>query len=407
MNVNAVIAEYNPFHKGHAYQIRRTREQGADYLIAVMSGNFVQRSESAILGKRSRTEMALKNGVDLVIELPLPWATASAETFAFGGVYLSQATGIVNRLSFGSESGDTELLQRGAKALKELEGHSLLKKYLSTGLSFPAAREQALKGLCVDEDIINILNSPNDILGLEYCKALLKLNSQIEPFAISRKGAGHDSTDEQEGFLSASEIRRRLLGAFNINQGEFNRAGVENFLPTESLEILEHDFKNGHAPADFKTLKTAILADLRRKNSEFFIRLSDVSEGLENRLAEAACRAESLEHLYKLIKTKRYTLSRVRRLVLSAYLEVFAEYSEKPPPYIRILGFNERGRSLLPLMKKSASLPLVTRYAEIAPLCEHAREIFELEARATAIYNLCLPQKRRGDTEYTDEIVII
>jgi predicted nucleotidyltransferase len=400
VEVAAIVAEYNPFHKGHAYQVARTREAGADCVIAVMSGNFVQRCEGAMIDKRARAEMALRGGVDLVVELPLPWATASAERFAFGAVSLAHATGIVTRLSFGSECGDAQLLMKAAKLVAGLDGDTGLKEALREGDSFPAARERALACLTDDEAVLRVLRSPNDILGVEYCKALLSLASPVVPYAVRRVGAGHDSAGESEGYLSASALRGRLM-----HSSDSGGSGV--FLPAATREIIEREREKGHAPADFHALETAVLADLRKRDKDYFLRLPDVSEGLENRLADAACAAASLADLYARVKTKRYTLSRVRRVVLAAFLEVLEEYAASPPPYIRVLGFNGRGRELLGAMKRSAALPVVTRYKEIAALPTRARELFALEARATAVYNLSLPAKRPGNTEYTDQTVIL
>lgn len=410
MRVCAIIAEYNPFHKGHLYQIERTRENGADCIVAVMSGNYVQRCESALLSKHVRAETALKNGVDLVLELPLPWATASAEKFAAGSIDIINALAVVDALSFGSECGDTELLKQVAELVLELDGSDEIKKSLARGMSFPKARENALRDIA-DSAALDVLRSPNDILGVEYIKALIKTNSRVLPMAIRRVGAGHDSRGEHGGYMSASEIRARVkllpqgYMAKNIGQfpGLWDALGA--FLPAASMDILERETINKSAPSDFSLLETAMLADLRKRDKDYFLRLPDVNEGLENRVFEAVRCAVSLEGLYIGIKTKRYTLSRIRRIILSAYLEIFSSYSESPPPYIRVLGFNERGKEILGAVKGKATLPVVTRAGDIARIGGRAAEIFALEARATALYNLTLPAKRRGDTEYTDGVI--
>ena len=393
MATAAIIAEYNPFHKGHLYHIERTRAAGADQILVIMSGNFVQRSESAVMRKQARAETALRNGADLVIELPLPWATASAEKFASGGVYIADALGTTETLSFGSECGDTEALRRAAELVLGLDGSRELKESLSSGVSFPRARAEALGNGGQRE----MLSSPNDILGIEYIKALIRSGSAIRPLAIKRIGPGHDSGAETEGCVSAREIRKRI----GAGDGTF-----KGYMPPAALEILKREIAQSRAPSDFRALENSILADLRKRDKEYFLKLDDVSEGLENRAARAVNDAGSLDGLYSAIKTKRYTFSRVRRIVLSAYLEIFSRYSALPPPYIRVLGFNERGKDMLREASGRASLPIVTRPCEIAELGGRAAEIFALEAKATAIFNLTLPEKRPANTEYTDKIII-
>ncbi len=408
LKVAAIVCEYNPFHNGHKYHIDRTLEAGADTIVAVMSGNFVQRSESAVMPKRSRVETALRCGADLVLELPLPFATASAQRFAYGAVSIAEALGVVDMLSFGSECGDTRLIETTAEKLLQLDSDEKIKNFLEEGVSFPRAREANANSFMASDEL-ELLHSPNDILSLEYTRALIRINSNIEPFAVKRFGAAHDSDVTNEGFASASKLREEIKRIFYSYDRESAREKIGEYIsgkmPENAADIILRELDKGCLPSDMRAVEKAVLYDLRMKNTEDLLRYPDVSEGLENRIKDAANRAKSIEELYALAKTKRYTHSRIRRIVLSSLLGITKDFTQSDIPYIRVLGFNEKGRTLLNTAKKKAGLPLVTRAAEIAGLGAQAKRFFELEARAAAVYNLTLPTVQNADTEYTDAIV--
>ncbi len=374
-----IISEYNPFHLGHAALISRTRLAGATHIAAVMSGNFVQRGEPAILSKWARTRQALENGIDLVVELPLPWALAGAEKFAFGGAALLGALG-VDWLSFGSECGNIDDLKKAAQALLSPALRESMQSELKAGTTFAKARQKAICSL-FDERTAQLLAEPNNILGIEYLKALTKLNSKITPFTIGRVGAAHDAKNPEYGIASASHIR-------SVIQAGGNYAAL---MPETSADILKSEIAARNAPAGFTPVERAILAKLRTMSREEFSALPDISEGLENRVYAAARKAGTLEEVYELTKSKRYTHARIRRIVLSAFLGLNSAMSEGSPPYLRIIGLNQRGVEMLRFAKSHANIPIITNSSDILSLDKTAKDMLELEGRATDLYALCMP----------------
>lgn len=394
MSMFGVVAEYNPLHNGHGYHLSQIKDNESDGVVVVMSGNYVERSETAVISKRYRTQMALSNGADLVIELPLCYATASAEKFAFGAVYLLNALGIVNYLSFGSECGDEQLLSEIADAVVSPEVDDRIVEELKKGISYPSARYNAVKELYCKE-FSDLLEQPNNILGIEYIKAIKKLKSAIVPKTVARKGCGHDCETPEDDILSASALRKMISDEHSIDR----------FVPASTLEIINTAEKAGEYPSDFRKLETTILAFLRQKKSSDFQNIPDVSEGIENRILTAAKTARSLDELYSLAKTKRYTHSRIRRIVLCSYLGITENYYDMLPQYIKVLGFNTKGREMLKTAKSTALLPVVMSASDIKKLSEVAQSLFELECRSTDIFNMTLPRILPCGTEMTDNIV--
>lgn len=394
--ISGIVSEYNPFHLGHTALIEKTRLAGASHIVAVMSGNFVQRGEPAIMSKWSRARAALMNGVDLVIELPLPWAMSGAEHFAFGAVSLLDALGCVDSISFGSESGDAALLQNAAKAVLCPNLKAELHKQLKSGATFAKARQAAIENL-FDEQTAILLQSPNNILGIEYCKALIKLKSQIMPFTIKRIGAQHDAKSKNEAIVSSSQIRELIRAGSN----------AEAFMPRTAAKILAEEIACGSAPADTVKLETAILAKLRCMSREDFGSLPDVSEGLENRIYHAVREAVSLEDLYAKVKSKRYTHARIRRLIFSAFLGLRNDSFPSSPPYVRVIGFNESGKEILHIAKSTTKLPIITNSSAILSLDKSAKNVFELECKSTDIFALSLPHIRKCGLEMTTGIFAV
>jgi len=391
-----IVAEYNPFHLGHAYQLEQTKQAGATHTVAVMSGSFVQRGEPAIVSKQARAEMALANGIDLVIELPLPWAAANANTFAFGAVGLLNALGFTDILSFGSESGNCPLLQSAAVAVSSVQtGNDALRKHLKDGNSFASAREASVREL-YGNAAADILKNPNDTLAVEYIRALNTLRSAIKPFAVKRFGAGHDEQAAESGFASASYIRKCLLDGRNCGQ----------YLPDASAEILEREIKAGRAPADYLRLERAVLCVLRGMSAQDIAKAPDISEGIENRIACAVRNSSTLEELFTHAKTKRYSHARIRRIVLHSFLGVTAGDCAGLPPYIRVLGMNQKGRELMRTARKTAALPVVMKAADTAELGGRAKRVFELECRAADIFALSLPKPMPCGTEQTAKVIL-
>lgn len=393
MHIAGIVAEYNPFHKGHQYHIAQTRLAGATHVLAVMSGNFTQRGEPALLPKHARAEMALQCGVDLVLELPLPYAMSGAQTFAMGAVALMKALGCVRTLSFGSECGDAGMITALSCLIDLPEVTKVLPRELEKGLSFAAARENAVAR--TQPTLAPLLRSANDTLAVEYLRAVRLQSCEMQPLAVRREGAPHDGLAQDGGFCSASQLRERL------RKGEACTAD----LPRESAAVISREMQAERLPADQRHLELAILAKLRTLPKLDFALLPDLSEGLENRLQAAAQQACSLEELFTLTKTKRYPLARVRRLVWSAFLGIRKQDASEFPPYLRVLALNERGREILRQARKSAALPVILRTAEIRNLNEKARRIFQLECASTDVYQLCLPSPRPGGGEYTQNVV--
>ena len=408
MGAIGIVAEYNPFHTGHAGQIARTRAQlGRDLPVAaVMSGSWVQQADCAIADKWTRAKLALIGGVDLVLELPTVWAMSSAESFARGAVSLLNAAGITEYLSFGSESGDMDQLRRVAACLDGGEYPALLKEQLDRGLSFPAARQRAAEQLLGADAAA--LSRPNNTLGIEYIRALNALDSPIRPVTVKREGAGHNEAAVSAGAASREETDRLfwqhnpILSATAIRchlmEGEWEL--MAPYLSPEGLALLR---ESAFELPDVARMERAILARVRTMSAEDWARLPDAgaAEGLPNRLERAGRTCTSMAEFFDLAKTKRYTHSRLRRLVLWTFLGLTAADVPAAPPYLRVLGFSARGQELLKEMKKQAALPILTKPAQAKDLPEPGRRLFQLESRCTDLYNLCRATPRPAGEEWT------
>ena len=394
-----IVCEYNPFHTGHLEHINATRGKlGEDTgIVCVMSGNFTQRGEPAILDKHSRAEMAVRCGANLVLELPAPWATASAERFAYGAVGILRDSGIVNYISFGSECGDVEKLNRAAKAVASEEALKLISENLEKGISYARARQLAAEKLIGDTS--SILEDPNNILGIEYIKAIYKLEADIRPMTVKRVGAGHDG--EISGNSAPASKLRELIYA----GGEYSA-----YMPEGAAEVLHRAIDDGRCPVDMDAFKELAIFKLRTMKKWEFSKLPDSGEGLWMRVMRLGRICKSYEELISQVKTKRYALSRIRRIVLAALLGVTAEDQRGRPPYIRVLAFDGRGRGMIKEMKSVSSLPIITKPASGRKLGHRAKHIFELEALCTDIYSLMHRnvEKRFGGQEWrTGPVVMI
>ena len=383
METAGIVAEYNPFHRGHAWHIAETRRRlGGDApVVCVMSGHWVQRGECALADKWLRAALALDRGADLVVELPTPWAMASAESFARGAVALLAATGVVNVLSFGSETGELAPLEEAAAALDAPDYPERLRAALGRGLSFPAARQEAAGAAC--------LSAPNNNLGVEYLRSLRALGSTIRPLTVPRQGAGHDGP-AAGGYASASELRRLLRAGRGEEAAPYLTAPWSGEL------------------ADMQHIERAVLARLRTMGEGDWAALPDGggAEGLPSRLAKAAREAVSLEDFYTRAKTRRYPHARLRRLALAAFLGLRAAERPAAPPYVRVLGLGGRGRALLRRMKDTCPLPVIVKPAQARELDGPARTLFESEARYTDLYGLCFPAPRPCGAEWIHSPVV-
>lgn len=384
LTFSAVVCELNPLHFGHLSLLDAARRRSAG-VVCIMSGHFVQRGEPAILDKWARTRLALAAGADLVAELPPPWACAGAERFAQGGVALAGSLAGVGQLFFGSEKADPAAITRAARALLSPGFSQALARQPDTGASFARRRQQALEGLIGGDAAL--LGSPNAALGVEYTKAILGMGLPLRPVAIPRTGAAHDRPAAPGETLSASQLRGKILA------GE----SLRGFAPGFTCQALEEEKRAGRCPASLAYLERPILARLRGMAPEEFARLPDISEGLENRLYKYARQACSLEELYALVKTKRYTHARIRRLVMAAFLG-FSGDLPALPPYLPVLGMTARGAALL----KGCSLPVVTRLADVSRLPPASQALYSLCAQADDLYALSTPSPQpcgRGQRE--------
>ena len=382
MAAAGIIAEYNPLHLGHCCQLRRLRALLGEEtpVICAMSGNFVQRGDFALLGKHARAEAAVRSGADLVLEIPLSWACAPAERFAQGGVEVLLGTGLVTDLVFGSESADAGAIRSAAEALLGPDFPEALRRELAGPHSFAAARQRALAGL-IGEEGAEVLSRPNDILAVEYAKALLREGSEVHLVPILRQGAGHDQDGGE--YPSAGSIRRMIQ--------EGRRAEALAAMAPAMRELYEAEEARGRAPVFAAGAERAILAQLRRMGEADFLALDAGGEGLGNRLAAAAREAASLEELLDRAKTKRYAYSRLRRLALWAYLGLRPETLPARVPYLRPLAMNQRGRALLAEARRRAALPILTKPADVRRLSPEAQAVFRREVLATDLYTLAFP----------------
>ena len=392
--IYGLICEFNPFHNGHRYLLRQIPSDSP--VVAVMSGAFVQRGEPAVLDKHTRARCALMNGVDLVLELPSVWACSGAESFAAGGVAVLNALHCVDRLIYGSEHPDGALQRTVAAALDSPAFSARLTPELARGISFAAARENAVRAL-YGERAAELLRSPNDTLGIEYQKALLRTQSTIQPIPIARIGAAHDSTQSESDIASASLIRAQM------QENRLNPA----LIPPELVPILTRALARQGGCPDMERLARTALAGLRLSDPSVLSDLPDLSEGLEHRLYAAAQRADSIASLCTECKSKRYSLARIRRIVAYFLLGRSVSDSALSIPYIRVLGLTDRGRKVLRIMQQNAALPIITRPAEIRSLGENARRVFELECAATELRALSLPTIPPTGSEYTEQIIYI
>ncbi|OWA33719.1 nucleotidyltransferase [Saccharibacillus sp. O16] len=393
MKTVGLVVEYNPFHNGHLLHLRRSLQaSGAEASVAVMSGSFTQRGEPALLSKRARAEMALAAGVDLVLELPILYAMQPAEWFAFGAISLLDATGVADSVCFGSESGEIAPLVELASRMEGGETPAMreaLRQALAAGLSFPAAYAKAALEQGGDSAAAALLGNPNDTLGLHYALALRRLASSMTPLAVRREQAGYHDADLPAGGSIASATAVRA--AIARGEGGLNEAAP--YLPASSLRVLRREAEAGRMlSAGWEALAQPLFAALITRAPEDLALVPEAAEGLEHRIAAALPRlpVPGVEALLDAIKTKRYTRTRLQRLLAHALLNhrgspFSRENLARGPQYIRVLGFSTKGRQLLKTMKKTAKLPVVVRAADFP----HPQ--LALDVQASAVHASAFP----------------
>lgn len=386
MKANAIICEYNPFHNGHKYQIDCIKKNSHNPIVGIMSGNFTQRGDIAVFDKFKRAQYACENGVDLIIEMPTVYATSNAEIFACTGVEIANSLGCVENLCFSTEKGNDKYLNTVCEAFDKQAFIETIKDEMAKGTYYPKAVEFALKKL-YSRDVSDIVKEPNNVLGVEYLKALKKTN--IKPMIITRTGVGHDEERIEDNITSASNIRKMME----------NNNSYKEFIP---WKIDDNNI------ALINNLEKVILYKLRCMTAEDFKNLPNVNEGLENRFINAIRSNNSLEEILNYIKTKRYTMARLRRIVIHALLGITKEMVNKRVPYIRILAFNNVGKELVSQISKHSTLPLITNVANgYNKLNENAKKIFDVDILATDLYSLATDIIDNTKKDFTKGIIKI
>ena len=405
--VLGIIAEYNPFHNGHVFHLNESKKlTGSSYTVAIMSGNFAQRGNTSIIDKWSKAKSAIECGVDLVVELPVLYSTSSAENFAEGAIKILDSLKVVDYLSFGAETADINLLNNIATVLNEepKEYKSLLSEELKKGLSYPKARENALMIYLNDiKKYSNVLSSPNNILGIEYIKALKKYNSIIQPIAMPRHESGHNDLNYHGNIASSTAIRNITKNnGFDI---------LRKLMPEPSYTNLIKNIKVGHVVPDLSVFEKEIIFNLRKMSIYDISQLPDVSEGLEFAIKNAANSCNSLVELLNIIKSKRYTQTRIQRILLYSLLGITKKdiaISKKTQPYVRVLGFNEKGKYLISeVAKANPKLNIITSVKKFTDknLNRNLKSMLEKDIWATDVYTIGYEYDSWSNLDYTNKII--
>lgn len=402
-----IVSEYNPFHNGHVHHLQVSKQlTKTDFTVAVMSGNFVQRGDTALVDKWTRAEMALKAGIDLVIELPTVYALSSAENFADGAVKILNSLGVVDFISFGSEIGEITPLSDVANILykEPKEFSSLITAQLRSGLSYPKAREIALSQFFgSSKKYSDIVSNPNNILGVEYLKALKRHKSHITPLTIKRDYADYNSKQEKNGIASATAIRTMIQ----------NKKNIHRVIPFETYELIEECKEKGNIIPNLSVFEKEIIYTLRKMTLSEIAALPDVSEGLENKIKSAANNFNTLEELITNIKSKRYTQSRIQRILLYALLNISQKdisASKKVTPYIRVLGFNKHGKRIISAI--AAANPKLNIIVSVKKFMEHSndntlRNMISKDIFATNVYTMGYKTNPVANLDYTHKVIEI
>lgn len=409
--VIGVVAEYNPFHNGHYYHLQATKEiTGAEYCVAVISGNFTQRGDTSIVNKWAKAYMAICGGADLVIELPTVYSISSAENFASGAVKILDNLKVVDAISFGAEANDLATLNNIANVLyEEPKAYTnILSHELKKGISYPAARENALMMYLNDiKRYANTLSSPNNILAIEYLKALKIQKSKLEPIMIRRKKVYYNDNKIVDDFASATAIRKLL------QDGEY--ANLRKVIPRSSYTIIGQESRKGGMVLSLSKYEKEIIYTLRKMTVEEIAELPDVSEGLQFAIKNAANEANNLKDLISNIKSKRYTQTRIQRILLYALLGIdkkLMENSRKVVPYVRVLGFTQKGKSLLSeISRRNPKLNIITSLKKYMNQNQNKNkvlaEMLEKDIFATDVYTLGYIGDSKANLDFTNNMIII
>lgn len=385
MSIIGVVCEFNPFHNGHKHLIDSVKKEN-DIVVAVMSGNFVQRGEPAIFPKDLRTRVALENGVDIVLELPFLYATASAEVFAFNAVKILSSFGC-DKIAFGAENPDFDKLNLAVEILCSDAFDEKIKTYLTEGISYPTARQKAFDCYNLDFDI----STPNNILAIEYLKAIKKQNANIEPMIVNRIGAGYNENCAINNIASATHIRNLI----------YDKKKFENYVPNNSINLYREYLENSIF-VSFEKYNLSAITLLRSKLDRNLSSIANMSEGIENRIVAEIKTNLNLNDIFDNVKTKRFTHSRIRRALVATMFDVEKKHIEIEAPYCRLLGFNKNKSTQMGELAKNSKLPFIVNYSDIQQLNdENINTVFSFEDKSTDFYNLILEKSFKCGTEKT------
>ena len=395
-----IIAEYNPFHNGHLYQIQKAKElTGADTVIAVMSGNFTQRGETSLINKFEKTKIALQNEVDMVIELPTIYSISSAENFALGGIKILNEIGNIDYLVFGIEEDNLQELQAIADVLvnENDEFKRTIKEELDKGNSYPKAREIALKKVLSSENMEDIMQKPNNILAIEYLKALKITNSRIKPFAIKRKNSMHHDKNINENYASGTYIRKLFI--------ENNFDEISKVVPKYTYEKLLELKSRGTYVTSINDFSDIVIYKIRMMTKEEISKIADVNEGLENSIKLASTTCKTIDEIIDKVSTKRYTKTRISRILTYILLDITKsdmEQSKNNDPYIRVLGINKKCEEILSTIKHNKLIISLKKFEEN----NGENELLNIDKKATEIYTIKYPKSVDANLDYTSKFII-
>lgn len=409
MKVAGFITEYNPFHFGHKYHLEQSLKlTNASHSIAIMSSSFVQRGEPSLVDKWTKANMAVANGVDLVIELPFVFSTQTAELFAYGAVKILDSLNLVDSLVFGTESGEIKDLELLAKIILEepkLYKDNLLKN-LSKGFSFPTARSKALEVFLQNEvEVHKILKGSNNILGIEYIKAISRLKSKIKPMGIKRLGSNYNELNINQQFPSATGIRNEIL----INGLD----SVQKVLPKESYEILEEYYKKHRAFNSLENYNEIIKYLLIMKDKESLTNIFDVNDGLENRFLNLGLSTSNMNDMIDKISTKRYPKTRIQRILIHMLNDLnkttIDDIYDSEISYIRVLAANRRGLEILNQIKSQSNIKIITKFANYKKHKDiNINKFLQIEEKATDMFYYGLnPTKPLVGMDYLKSPIIL
>ena len=395
-----IIAEYNPFHNGHLYQIQKAKElTGADTVIAVMSGNFTQRGDTSLINKFEKAKIALQNEVDMVIELPTIYSISSAENFALGGIKILNEIGNIDYLVFGIEEENLEKLQAIADVLvnEDDEFKRNIKEELDKGNSYPKAREIVLKKVLSSENVENIMQKPNNILAIEYLKALKTTNSKIKPFAIKRKNTMHNDENINENYASGTYIRKLFI------ENNFNE--IKKVVPKYTYERLLELKNQGTYVSSINDFSDIVIYKIRTMTKEEISKIADVNEGLENSIKLASTTCKTIDEIIEKVSTKRYTKTRISRILTYILLDITKsemEQSKNANQYIRVLGINKKCEGILKKINNDKLITSLKKFEEN----NGENQLLNIDKKATEIYTIKYPKSVQANLDYTSKFII-